>query len=190
MGSSLSGGQKQRVLLARALYREPRIWPARRRRAGPTDPAETKASGTNRFLTGKSSLREKRLATPPVLCDPAFVHPHDDIMPSGNFSNRAHQAHSSILRADRSIIVWLEVRVLPAPPRTLSNREISSRLRKGPPIGGLRRRRFALRGDLFRPGGIFRRVVSGPQNPVSRKRRPSSAETRFECLYCAIKPSI
>jgi hypothetical protein len=61
---------------------------------------------------------------------------------------------------------------------------------KRPAIGGLRRRRFGLRGDLFRPGGDFGRVVSGPRNPVSRKRRPLSAETRFECLYCAIKPSI
>src|SRR5215467_11117440 len=61
---------------------------------------------------------------------------------------------------------------------------------KRPAIGGLRRRRFGLRGDLFPPGGDFGQVVSGPRNPVSRKRRPSSAETRFECPYCAIKPSI
>src|SRR5262249_16178190 len=61
---------------------------------------------------------------------------------------------------------------------------------KRPALGGLRRRRFGLRGDLFRPGGDFGRVVSGRGNPVSRKRRPSSAETRFECRYCAIKPSI
>src|SRR4029434_3785433 len=54
---------------------------------------------------------------------------------------------------------------------------------KRPAIGGLRRRRFGLRGDLFRPGGIFGRLVSGPRNPVSRKRRPSSAETRLACLY-------
>src|SRR5262245_23546159 len=30
---------------------------------------------------------------------------------------------------------------------------------KRPAIGGLRRRRFGLRGDLFRPGGDFGRVV-------------------------------
>ena len=34
------------------------------------------------------------------------------------------------------ITVWLEVRVLPGPPRTLSNREISLRLPKGPQLAG------------------------------------------------------
>src|SRR5262249_2367595 len=61
---------------------------------------------------------------------------------------------------------------------------------KRPALGGLRRRRFGLRGDLSGREAFLGRVVSGPRNPVSRKRRPSSAETRFECLYCAIKPSI
>jgi hypothetical protein len=47
---------------------------------------------------------------------------------------------------------------------------------KRPGIGGLRRRRFGLRGDLFRPGGDFGQVVSGPRNPVSRQRRPIVAQ--------------
>ena len=59
-----------------------------------------------------------------------------------------------------------------------------------PAIGGLCRGRFGLVGDQFGPRGDFGPVVSSPLNPVSRKRRLLSAETRFECLYCAIKPSI
>ena len=33
-------------------------------------------------------------------------------------------------------MVWLEVRILPAPPRTFSNRKISLRLAKGPQLAG------------------------------------------------------
>jgi hypothetical protein len=43
-------------------------------------------------------------------------------------------ATSGALR--QSIIVWLEVRILPAPPRTLSNWKISQRLAKGPQLAG------------------------------------------------------
>src|SRR3981081_3694450 len=34
------------------------------------------------------------------------------------------------------ITVWLEVRILPGPPRSLSNRKISQRLVKGPQLAG------------------------------------------------------
>jgi len=36
----------------------------------------------------------------------------------------------------RLITVWLEVRILPGPPRSLSNRKISLRLAKGPQLAG------------------------------------------------------
>jgi hypothetical protein len=56
-----------------------------------------------------------------------------------------------------------------------------------PAIGGLRYRRFSLRGDLFRRGGDFGLAVSARGKPVSRKC--SSAARRFGCRYPAIKPS-
>jgi hypothetical protein len=59
---------------------------------------------------------------------------------------------------------------------------------KWPAIGGLRRWRFGLCRDRYWHGGYFGRVVSGASNPVSRNRRPSRAETRFECGLKRIQP--
>ena len=63
----------------------------------------------------------------------------------------------------------MEVRVLPGPPRSLSNRKISLRLAKGPQLAGFDVRRFGLRGDFFPPGADFGPSVSARGNPVSRQ---------------------
>jgi hypothetical protein len=42
-------------------------------------------------------------------------------------------------------------------------------------------RRFVLRDGIVTVGRSFLRVFLWPRNPVSRKRRPREAETRFEC---------
>ena len=76
------------------------------------------------------------------------------------------------------ITAWLEVRVLPGPPRTLSKSEIACTLANAPqlagPIEGWR-----LCAESFLHSGYFGRIVSGRRKPVSRKRRLSLAETRF-----------
>ena len=87
-------------------------------------------------------------------------------------------------------MVWFEVRILPAPPRTLSNREISPRLPKGPQLAGsdvgvsVSVETFsgleAILGELSLALGI-----PFPGNGDRRQQRRGS-----NCLYCAIKPSI
>ncbi len=42
-------------------------------------------------------------------------------------------------------------------------------------------RRFVLRDGIVTVGRSFLRIFLWPRNPVSRKRRPREAETRFEC---------
>src|SRR6266404_4276491 len=42
-------------------------------------------------------------------------------------------------------------------------------------------RRFVLRDGIVTVGTSFLRIFLWPRNPVSRKRRPREAETRFEC---------
>jgi hypothetical protein len=87
-------------------------------------------------------------------------------------------------------MIWSVVRILPAPPRIPANREISPRLPKGPQLAGsdvgvsVSVETFsgleAILGELSLALGI----------PFPGNGDPSSAETRFECRYCAIKPSI
>ena len=75
----------------------------------------------------------------------------------------------------RLITVWLEVRILAGPPRTLSNLKISQRLAKRPQLAGFDVGVSGLRGDFFPSGGDLGLSVSARGNPVSRKPRPSSA---------------
>ena len=56
-----------------------------------------------------------------------------------------------LLQQPPLITAWLMVRVLPA-PHSFEPRDFPE-TSKRPAIGGLRRRRFGLRGDLFGPGG-------------------------------------
>jgi hypothetical protein len=53
-------------------------------------------------------------------------------------------------------------------------------LRKAPNWRGSVRR-FVLRDGIVTVGRSFLRIFLWPRNPVSRKRRPREAETRFEC---------
>src|SRR5258708_3635364 len=47
--------------------------------------------------------------------------------------------------------------------------------------GGCPAVRFVLRDGIVSIGRSFLRIFLWPRNPVSRKRRPREAETRFEC---------
>ena len=88
------------------------------------------------------------------------------------------------------ITVWLEVRVLPGPPRTLSNCEISRRRPKGPQLAGSCRLRFGLRGDRFWPEGDFGRVVSGLEIPFPDADRSGRRRGSIWWLRHAGRPSI
>jgi hypothetical protein len=77
----------------------------------------------------------------------------------------------------RLIIVWLGVRVLPAPPHNPIQTEIfRCRANRAVPAGFLCGPFVSADG---RPNvtAFFAAVVSAPQNRVSRKRRPTVAET-------------
>jgi hypothetical protein len=76
------------------------------------------------------------------------------------------------------ITVWLEFRILPAPPRSLSNLQSSRRLAKGPQLAGFDVGVLVSAETFFRLGGDSELVVSAGGNPVSRKRRPSSLRRR------------
>jgi len=78
------------------------------------------------------------------------------------------------------ITVWLEVRVLPGPPRSSEVAENSGRWSQSPANDGV----FVRPVRSLRPpicaSGAFWRICLWPENPVSRKRRLLSAETQFE----------
>src|SRR5262249_50108408 len=78
------------------------------------------------------------------------------------------------------ITVWLEVRILPGPPGSLSNRKISVRLTKGPQLAGSDVAVSASAETCSGVRAIMRELSLGRGNPVSRKRRPLQAEIRFE----------
>ncbi len=58
--------------------------------------------------------------------------------------------------------------------------EISRKGTKGPELAGIRGT-FVVRDGTVAVGRWFLRIFLWPRNPVSRKRRPQEAETRFEC---------
>jgi hypothetical protein len=68
------------------------------------------------------------------------------------------------------ILVWLQVRVLPGPPPTISKREISPNTEKSAALAAFRVGVVSLMGlpEALRP---FRRRFLRPRNPVSRKQR-------------------
>src|SRR5712671_4976678 len=59
-------------------------------------------------------------------------------------------------------------------------RRFPESVRKAPELAGSVRR-FVLRDGIVTVGTSFLRIFLWPRNPVSRKRRPREAETRFEC---------
>jgi hypothetical protein len=76
---------------------------------------------------------------------------------------------------------WLEVRVLPTPPRSPAQTEISRFSAESPRIGGDLCRHFIsaiCRLDCRDRFGVF---VSALENCVSRRRELALVETRFEC---------
>jgi hypothetical protein len=73
---------------------------------------------------------------------------------------------------------WLVVRILPTPPRSLSNRKISLRLAKGPQLAGFDVGGSVSAETLFPPGADFGPSVSARGNPVSRK---ASAKLPMAC---------
>ena len=78
------------------------------------------------------------------------------------------------------IIVWLEVRVLPAPPRSLTQTEISRFIANSPELAGIRRRILSLQA-----GDWVSVAVSAPLSLPAKSRFPAAetsvGETRFEC---------
>jgi Nitrogen regulatory protein P-II len=56
----------------------------------------------------------------------------------------------------RLIIVWLEVRVLPTPPRSLAQTEISRLVANSPELAGIRQHILSLRSVYWKSGAIWR----------------------------------
>ena len=76
---------------------------------------------------------------------------------------------------EAGITFWLKVRILPSPPGSLSNRNTSVRLTKGPQLAGSDLTVLVSAETFSRARAILGKFVSGPGNPVSRKRRPLQA---------------
>jgi hypothetical protein len=93
--------------------------------------------------------------------------------------------HFGHFASQELIIVWLEVRVLPAPPRSLVKAEISSLGASSRQTGGDSRTRFVSVICHLDFRGRFGVFVSASQNRVSRLSRLVLAETRFECWVSA-----
>jgi hypothetical protein len=77
------------------------------------------------------------------------------------------------------IIVWLEVRVLPAPPRSLAQTEISRLVLNSPRTSGDSCTRFVSASCRLDIRDRFGSFVSAHQNSVSPRRRPVLVETGF-----------
>jgi hypothetical protein len=83
--------------------------------------------------------------------------------------------------ADTALITaCLQVRVLPAPPRTPTLPEISRFSATSAELGGFFARACLCKGVL-ELSGLFRGLCLCPRNSVSRKQRFQFEETRFEC---------
>ena len=77
------------------------------------------------------------------------------------------------------ITAWLEVRVLPGPPRILVLMEISPNPAISPELAGIFARARLCKGVL-ELSGLFRGLCLCPRNSVSRKQRFQFEEMRFE----------
>jgi hypothetical protein len=77
--------------------------------------------------------------------------------------------------------VWLEVRVLPAPPRSPAQTGISRFSANRPRTDGDLCTHFVSAICRLNCWDRFGAFVSAPQNRVSRRRRLALVETRFEC---------
>ena len=95
---------------------------------------------------------------------------------SGTSLARSPQA-GRLLIGQRLIIVWLEVRVLPAPPRSPIQTEISRCHANSAEPPGFRASALSLLTTGWNVTGLFDAAVSALQNPVSRKQRPTVAES-------------
>src|SRR5438128_564955 len=79
------------------------------------------------------------------------------------------------------LTAWLEVRVLPSPPRILVLTEISRFSPNSPEWAGCLAR-FCLCNGVLEPSQPFRPLCLCPKNSVSRQRRLRFDETLFECV--------
>jgi hypothetical protein len=97
-------------------------------------------------------------------------------------SDRAFSNRAGVLNAQSwpLIIVWLEVRVLPAPPRSLAQTEISRLVLNSPRTSGDSCTRFVSASCRLDIRDRFGSFVSAHQNSVSPRRRPVLVETGFE----------
>jgi hypothetical protein len=91
--------------------------------------------------------------------------------------------HFGHFASQELIIVWLEVRVFPAPPRSLTQTEISRFSAKSPEPAGIRAPISLSAICLLDFQGLFGAFVSASQNRVSRQWEPVLVETRFECCH-------
>src|SRR6516165_1993495 len=85
----------------------------------------------------------------------------------------------------RLIIVWLEVRVLPGPPRSPAQTEISQFNANRPQFGGDLCTHFISAICRLDCRDRFEVFVSALENCVSRRRELALVETRFECWVSA-----
>jgi hypothetical protein len=79
-----------------------------------------------------------------------------------------------------TITAWLEVRVLPTPPRSPAQTEISRFSANSPELAAIRARILSLHSAHLNCGGRFGDFVSALENCVSRPRGLALVETRFE----------
>jgi hypothetical protein len=100
---------------------------------------------------------------------------------SGLSANRAGAQCSEL----RLIIVWLEVRVLPAPPRSLTQTEISRFSANSPELAGILARVLSPQSvDWISFQGPFRGLCLCRAKSRFPRQRFVLVETRFECCDC------
>jgi hypothetical protein len=131
-----------------------------------SSPLRPKVSGASGFLRQRQSTRRSKSLT------------------SRSFDKSHKLSPLRKLRHEREIsvwgwwliIVWLEVRVLPTPPRSPIQTEISRCHANSAEPPGFRAGALSLLSIGLSVIGLFDAAISAPQNPVSRKRRPTMAE--------------
>jgi hypothetical protein len=108
---------------------------------------------------------------------------------SGGMQVRSSPLRSSFVMAHswRLIIIWLEVRVLPAPPHSLVGTEIFSLSANSPRTGAIRARILSLRpvdwiyGALSAPLSLPRKIAFPDCGGLAL------VETRFECWISGVE---
>jgi hypothetical protein len=105
--------------------------------------------GAIRTEPGNLRLLRRRLAEGPEWSETAVSTQEDRASSAAAISAPVNQCGEPWFTRVSEITVWFEVRVLPAPPRSLTQTEISRFIANSPELAGIRRRILSLRN---RPG--------------------------------------